>query len=107
MPPGVTWFESNSCHPVLAVKSRYAPANRSRIREHTVSLRFLGIILRVLRLEFSVYIVYIKKTSTHFCSRGRGSKLSQLRPRIRPLDIYCMYVHIVLNHFQSSKNMKD
>ena len=29
-------------------------AYRSRIHEHTISLRFLGIILRVLRLEVSV-----------------------------------------------------
>jgi hypothetical protein len=29
---------------------------RSRIHEHTISLRILGIILRVLRLEVSVWI---------------------------------------------------
>jgi hypothetical protein len=32
---------------------------RRRIHELTISLRFLGIILRVLRLEVSVYNVYI------------------------------------------------
>jgi hypothetical protein len=32
---------------------------RSRIHKHTVSLRFLGIILRVFRLQVSVYNVYI------------------------------------------------
>jgi hypothetical protein len=32
---------------------------RSRIHERTISLRFLGIILRVLRLEVSAYNVYI------------------------------------------------
>jgi hypothetical protein len=32
--------------------------SRSRIHERTISLRFLGIILRVLRLEVSVYNVY-------------------------------------------------
>jgi hypothetical protein len=31
----------------------------SRIHERTISLRFLGIILRILRLEFSVDNVYI------------------------------------------------
>jgi hypothetical protein len=31
----------------------------SRIHERTISLRFLGIILRVLRLEVYVYNVYI------------------------------------------------
>jgi hypothetical protein len=33
---------------------------RSRIHERTISLRFLGIILRVLGLEVYVYNVYIK-----------------------------------------------
>jgi hypothetical protein len=33
--------------------------DRSRIHERAVSLRFLGIILRGLRLEVSVYNVYI------------------------------------------------
>jgi hypothetical protein len=32
---------------------------RSRIHERTIMLRFLGIILGVLRLEVSVYNVYI------------------------------------------------
>jgi hypothetical protein len=36
--------------------------SRSRIHEHTVSLRFLGIILRVLRLEVSVNNVYTQST---------------------------------------------
>jgi hypothetical protein len=50
---------------------------RSRIHERTISLRFLDIILRVLRLEVSVYNVYITKpVSNHFCSRGgRGKKI--------------------------------
>ncbi len=41
--------------------------------ERTISLRFLGIILRVLRLEVSVYTMFT--ISSHFCSRGRGSKI--------------------------------
>jgi hypothetical protein len=51
--------------------------SRARIPERTISLRFLGIILRVLRLEVSVYNVYITiqfHLSNHFCSRGEGSK---------------------------------
>ncbi len=32
---------------------------RSQIHEHTVLLKFLGLILRVLRLKVSVYNVYI------------------------------------------------
>jgi hypothetical protein len=35
----------------------------SRIHDRTISLRFLAIILKVLRLEVSVYNVYI---TTHF-----------------------------------------
>ncbi len=35
------------------------PNSRSRIHERTISLRFLGIILIVLRLEVSLYNVYI------------------------------------------------
>ncbi len=47
--------------------------SRSRSHERTISLRFLGIILRVLRLEVSVYNVYITdQFSTYFCSRGAG-----------------------------------
>ncbi len=41
---------------------------RSRIHEHTILLRFLGIILRVLRLEVSVYNVsHYKPVSNPFC----------------------------------------
>ncbi len=39
--------------------ARFCTQYRSRIRELTISLRFLGIILRVLRLEVSVFNVYI------------------------------------------------
>ncbi len=51
---------------------------QSRIHERTISLRFLGIILRVLILEVCVYNVYVhyKPVSNHFCSRGRRSKKS-------------------------------
>jgi hypothetical protein len=43
----------------------------SRIHERTT--RFLGIILRVLRLEVYIYNVYITKpVSDHFCSREGG-----------------------------------
>jgi hypothetical protein len=45
----------------------------SQIHERTISLRFLGIILRVLRLQVSIYNVYITKpVSNHFCSREGG-----------------------------------
>jgi hypothetical protein len=51
---------------------------RSQIHERTISLRFLGIILRVLRLEVSVYNVYItnlvQTTFAHW-KGGGGSKI--------------------------------
>jgi hypothetical protein len=46
---------------------------RSRIHERTISLRFLGIILRVLRLEVSIYNVYItNQFQTTFAQWGGG-----------------------------------
>jgi hypothetical protein len=45
---------------------------RSRIHECTISLRFLDTILRVLRLEVSVYNVYITHQTTTFARGGRG-----------------------------------
>jgi hypothetical protein len=46
--------------------------SRSRIHERTISMRFLGIILRVLRLDVSVDNVYIKNQfKSNFCSRER------------------------------------
>jgi hypothetical protein len=45
----------------------------AKIHERTISLRFLGTILRVLRIEVSGYNVYI--TNQFLCSRGeRGFK---------------------------------
>ncbi len=36
---------------------------RSRIHEHTISLRFLGIILRVIIFEVSIYTMFTLQTS--------------------------------------------
>ncbi len=48
---------------------------RSRIHERTISLRFLGLILRVLRLEVFVYNVYItNQFQPTFAHRGLGAK---------------------------------
>jgi hypothetical protein len=48
--------------------------NKSRIHERTILLRFLGIILRVLRLETSVYYVYITNLlKATFAQGGRKS----------------------------------
>jgi hypothetical protein len=47
--------------------------NRSRIHERTISLRFQDIILRVLRLEVSLYNVYItNQFQTTFSGGGGG-----------------------------------
>jgi hypothetical protein len=51
---------------------------RSIIHEHTVSLMCLGIILRVLRLEVSVYIVFITNQFSNIFAQGGegwGSKI--------------------------------
>jgi hypothetical protein len=52
------------------------PNSRSRIHEHTISLRFLGIILKVLRLEVSTFNVYITNQfqTTFGWERGGGVK---------------------------------
>jgi hypothetical protein len=50
--------------------------SRSRTHEHTISLRFLSIILRVLKLEVFVYNVYISNQfETTFAEREEGSKI--------------------------------
>jgi hypothetical protein len=45
-----------------------------RIHERTISLRFPGIILRVLRLEVSLYIVYITNQFQTTFAKGRGAR---------------------------------
>ncbi len=48
-------------------------ATRSRIHERTISVRFLGIILKVLRHEVSVYNVFIiNQLQTTLLLRGGG-----------------------------------
>jgi hypothetical protein len=44
---------------LLYKRYTYSVEDRSRIHEHTISLRFLGIILRVLRLEVSGLILRV------------------------------------------------
>jgi hypothetical protein len=46
--------------------------DRIRIHERTISLRFLGINLRVLRLEVSVYNVYITNQFQTTVAGGGG-----------------------------------
>jgi hypothetical protein len=54
-------------------------------------LRFLGIILRVLRLKFSVYNVYI---TNHFCSGGGGgyNLLVEVTENSKEKNFYSNYV---------------
>ncbi len=47
------------CNPFNGKGQGHKDEKWSRIHEHTISLRFVGIILRILRLEVSVYNVYI------------------------------------------------
>jgi hypothetical protein len=55
-------------------KAKQSPATRSRIHDCTILLMFLGIILRVLRLEVSVYkICSTNQFQTTFAQRGGGS----------------------------------
>jgi hypothetical protein len=57
---------------------------RSRICERTISLRFLGIILRVLRLEVSEHNVCItNQFQTTFAQVGRGGVKSVSRVNSR------------------------
>jgi hypothetical protein len=46
--------------------------SRSRIHERIILLRFLGIILKILRLEVSVYNVYITNQFQTTFAQGRG-----------------------------------
>jgi hypothetical protein len=58
---------------ISAVAKRHV--NRSRIHECTIALRFLSRILRVLRLEFSVYNVYIiNQFQSTFALEGGGGE---------------------------------
>ncbi len=54
--PDVPWKMGSTI--MTSLWSSPTPVTSSQIREHTISLRFLGIIFRVLRLEVSVYILY-------------------------------------------------
>ncbi len=49
--------------------------NRSRIHDRKISLTFLGTILRVLRLEISVYNVYIQTSFKPLLLKGGGDKI--------------------------------
>ncbi len=54
----------------------------SQIHECTVSLRFLGIILIVLRLEVSIYSVYITNLFQTTFARGEGGGEGEQNPLV-------------------------
>jgi hypothetical protein len=56
--------------------------SRSRIHERTISLRFLGIILRVLRLEVSVSNVYITTSFKPLLLKGGGGEGREGNPLV-------------------------
>jgi hypothetical protein len=56
--PGITQWRSEPSSILLVAAAMIGLRYRSRIHERTISLRFLGIILRVLRLQVSAYSVY-------------------------------------------------
>jgi hypothetical protein len=52
---------------------------RSRIHKRTISLRFLGIILRVFRVEVSVYNAYItNQFQTTFAQEGGVKSVAEV-----------------------------
>jgi hypothetical protein len=63
----------------------------SRIHEHTISLGFLGMILRVLRLEFSVYNFYITTQFQTTFARG-GDPLVQMTLNSKEENFFPNYV---------------
>ncbi len=58
-----------------SLKMNTALEYRSRIHERTILLRFLGIILRVLRIEISVYNFYITNQFQTTLAGGGGDKI--------------------------------
>jgi hypothetical protein len=56
---------------------------RSQIHERTISLGFLGMILRVLRLELSVYNVYISNQFQPTFAQGVGGVKSIVEVTVR------------------------
>ncbi len=67
-PPPATPF------PILSVTSIFVSVSISGIHERTISLRFPGIISRVLRLEVSAYSVYFTNQFQITFAQGRGGE---------------------------------
>ncbi len=60
--------------------------SRSRIHERTISLRFLGLILRVLRLEVSINNVTLQTSFKPLCSRGEGGVKSLVEVTVNKME---------------------
>ncbi len=80
--------------------------SRNRIHERTISLRFLGIILKVLRLEVSLYNVYITKQFQSFFAQGveGGKSVGEVTARRKTLETF---VPISLKNSASGQIFKD
>ncbi len=69
------------------------PQSWSRIHERTISLRFLGIILRVLRLEVSICNVYItNQFQTTFAGGSAVGRVTMISKVENSSDFYQNYV---------------
>ncbi len=60
----------------------YRRGNCSQIHERTLSMRFLGIILRFLRLEVSLYDVYITNQFQTNFAHGVGGGGAGIKPLV-------------------------
>ncbi len=96
---------------VVRVRDVKSPApipfySRSRIHERTISLRFPGIILKVLRLEVSLYNVYITKQFQSFFAQGveGGKSVVEVTAKRKTLETF---VAILLKNSVSGQIFKD
>ncbi len=86
----ISWASSIEQSGTSYVSINIANPEAEFMHVRTISLRFLGIVLTVLRLQVSVYNVYItNQFPTTFAGGGWARRKtlktwSQLRPRIRP-----------------------
>ncbi len=82
-----------NCH-TGSLPPSYIFPSRSRIHERTISLSFLGMIFRVLRLEVSVYNVYI--ANWHTGPSTPASYIFPSRNRIHECTISLRFLGIIL-----------
>jgi hypothetical protein len=88
----------HNCHIGPPTPASYIFPSRSRIHERTISLSFLGMIFRGLRLEVSVYKVYIAN-----CHTGPSTPASCIFPsrsRIHERTVSLRFLGIILRVFR-------